>query len=215
MSKGSRFGVHRFAFSAPQADESGLAQIASASIVAYLRSMDIDTDFFNLSTIAGPSEIYQPPLTELEKLNVVTYSFEKPKWTVESNNGVIYLKGERQSEHGVNKFILYCGNPKKMVLYIVFDPQGRDDEVMNFAAHSLMVNGQHQKISPLSKVIMNGWFNAMYVLTARQLAAIKNAATLGVIVRPNYEAPIFLGFDSMPFNEGRGKFEGVARACRY
>jgi hypothetical protein len=62
---GSHFGIHRFAFSSPQENGIDLAQVASASIVAYLRSMDIDTDLFTLSTTARPSEIYEPSLQEL------------------------------------------------------------------------------------------------------------------------------------------------------
>ena len=41
------------------------------------------------------------------------------------------------------------------------------------------------------------------------------SGSLGIIIRPSYEAPIFLGFNSMPFHDGKGKFEGVARSCGF
>lgn len=95
LQKGSHFGIHRFAFVSPQSNGMDVAQVASAAVVAYLRSMDIDTDLFTLSTAAGPDEIFEPSLDELKKLNVVTDGFNKPTWSIESNNGILYLKGER------------------------------------------------------------------------------------------------------------------------
>ena len=43
----------------------------------------------------------------------------------ESNGGVVYLKGERDTVYGINKYILMC-NTSKMILHVVFDPQRRD-----------------------------------------------------------------------------------------
>ena len=83
LKNGSHFGIHRFAFSKPEEHSTDVAQIASASIVAYLRSMDIDPDFFTLSTRAGPAEIFEPPRQTLERVNVVTDGFQKPKWSIE------------------------------------------------------------------------------------------------------------------------------------
>jgi hypothetical protein len=91
----SHFGIHRFAFSSPQKNESDIAQMASASIVAYLRSMDIDPDLFTLSTKAGSAEMYEPSKDDLEKLNVVTNGFNRlPGQPVDAT---LYPEGERWS----------------------------------------------------------------------------------------------------------------------
>ncbi len=207
---GSHFGIHRFAFTSPQANGTDLAQVTSALIVEYLRSMDIDPDLFTLSTTAGPDQIYEPSREKLTTLNVVTDGFNKPKWSIESNNGLLYLKGERDTEYGINKFIL-----SGMVLHIIFDPQRHDEEALSAPAHTLMIDNQEYRITAAWKKIMNGWFNSEYVLTMQQLVAIGSAKTVGVIVQSAYGAPLFLGFDSMPFEDGANKLVGLMRSCSF
>jgi hypothetical protein len=209
----SHFGIHRFAFTSPQKNESDMAQIASASIVAYLRSMDIDPDLFTLSTQAGSAEIYEPTKAELEKLNVVTNGFNKPKWSIESNNGLLYLKGERDTVYGINKFIMFCFAPGKMGLHVIFDPQGRQNEVIDFGAHSLMINGQQYAVDPVDKQIANGWFNAEYALSPQQVNLFTNASSVGLVVQMIGSAPVFFGFDNMPFEEGAKKLAGLLNSC--
>ncbi len=115
LTSGSHFGIHRFAFTQTQKNESDVAQIASASIVEYIRSMKVDPDLFSLSTTASPTEIYEPPIADLKRLNVVNSGFTEPVWTMESNNGVVYLKGQRDTVYGINKFLLICEKPPKIV----------------------------------------------------------------------------------------------------
>jgi hypothetical protein len=213
LNRGSHFGIHRFAFTSPQNSESDLAQVASASIVSYLRSMSVDPDCFTLSTRAGPSEIYEPSLQVLEKLNVVNWGFNKPRWSVESNKGYVYLKGERETEYGINKFLMYCPDRQRMALHVIFDPQGHEKELMRFQAHSLVIDGEPRAITPHDKTITNGWFNSTYVLTAEQLSAIRKAKSVGIIIQMAYGAPVFLGFNNMPFEEGAEKLTGLANMC--
>ena len=108
LSKGSHYGVHRFSFPVTSANDTDLAQISSAAIVEYLREMKIDSEFFSTMTQASPSEIVEPSVEVLKELNVVNFGFDKPVWTVESRNGLVYLKGQRDTEYGLNKFILGC-----------------------------------------------------------------------------------------------------------
>jgi hypothetical protein len=213
LKTGSHFGIHRFAFTKPEQHEADLAQIVSASIVTYLRSMGVDPDLFALSTKAGSSDIYEPSVEELAKLNVVNSGFTKPKWTVESSKGIIYLKGERDTVYGINKFMLGCAAQTKMELYIIFDPQRHDEELMSFPAHFLVVDEVNTPISPIFKKIDHGWFNVGYILSPEQIISIRHAKTLGVIVQAAYGAPVFLGFDGMPFDEGGDKLDGLLNSC--
>ena len=217
LKSGSHLGVHRFAFTTPPPQEGAvdIAQIASASIVSYLREMDVDPDFFTLSTKAGSSEIYEPSRPLLEKLNVVNNGWLQPKWSIESTSGFIYLKGERDSWFGINKFIMLCPEKSTMVLHIIFDPQGRQDEVMGLPAHSLVIDGQPQPISPIKKSIENGWFNGEYALTPQQVTSIRRATSVGVILQAVYGAPVFLGFDKMPLKDGSNKLGGLLNSCGF
>jgi hypothetical protein len=106
-----------------------------------------------------------------------------------------------------------CPNRAAIVLHIVFDPQNRDEAVLNFPAHSLVIDGKEEQVSSAWKKVVNGWFNSEYVLTRSQIDALRKAHTVGVIVQPEYGAPIFLGFDKMPFVEGAQKLDGLLVNC--
>jgi hypothetical protein len=165
LASGSHFGIHRFAFTQPQQNEADIAQVASASIVEYIRSMNVDPDLFTLSTRAGPSEIYEPPKVDLERLGVVNSGYAKPAWTLESLSGTIYLKGVQDTVYGINKFMLICEKPSKIVLYVIFDAKNRGNQLLSFKAHSIVIDTTETPILPASTKIVNGWFNAEYVLS--------------------------------------------------
>lgn len=212
LSSSSRYGVHRFYFSKNEAADADLAQVVSAAIVNYLREMGIDTDLFELSTRAGKNEIFEPSKIDLEQLKVVNNGFPEPTWTVESVQGQLYLKGERETSFGMNKFISFCAD-KRLVLYAIIDPQGRDDEVMAMQAHTLVIDDNYFKVSPSDKRIHNRWLHIYLTLSPEQVRLLRNASKVGVIAQWAYGAPVFLGFQSMPFTQGREKFIGLANAC--
>jgi hypothetical protein len=214
MTEGSHFGVHRFYAKDPASGNMDSAQMTSAQIVSYVREMGVDPDFFTLSTYAGAKEIIEPPKAVLEKLNVINYGMGPTTWTMESHQGVLYLKGQRDTQYGINKYMLICGGMDGIVLHMIFDPQGRQDEVMEMHAHSLVIDGQDEPVDVYKPTIENGWFNGVYFLTKSQLSRIMKADTVGVILRWSYEGPVFLGFNSMPFAEGREKLIGLVNNCK-
>ncbi len=219
LNKDSHYGVHRFAFSQPQEGGVDSAQIASALIVSYLREMDIDPELFNLSTMAANKDIYEPEMEVLERLNIVNNGNTQPKWTVESSDGYLYLKGERDNIRGTQKFIIYCSQGKPF-LSIFFDPQNRDRELMFFSAHTLMIDHMEYPIQFLSRNIPpmtaaggTPLFHANYQLTAEHIRHLLVAKEVGVIVRMTYEAPIFFGFQDMSFKDGANKLIGIMNTC--
>ena len=162
---------------------------------------------------SGKNAVYEPSRAELERSLVVNNGVTSPKWSIESTGDSLYFKGERQTSFGVNKFIILC-EKRHLSLYAIFDPQGRETEVMNFGANSLVIDGQRSPISPLSERIQNHWFNGFYNLTPAQWNSISNAKTVGITRQMTYESPIFLGFDSMPISDGKPKLIGFMRGCR-
>jgi hypothetical protein len=187
----------------------------SAMVVSFLREMDIDTELFSLTTLAGRDELLEPSREKLKALRVVNDGFEEPKWTIESSSGLLYLKGERDTEHGINKFILLCDRKIGVMLHVIFDPQGRNEEVVRLPAHSLVINDNDAPISPVGVEMKNGWFNAHYSLSPKQVRELRNATSVGLIVRHSYKAPIFLGFNHLPFEDGARKLNGILNSCRY
>ena len=119
----------------------------------------------------------------LERLNVINNGFSRPVWTIESAQGKLYLKGERSTAlSGINKFMIFCddGTP---LLYTIFDPVGRDKEVMAMPAHSLMIDGRVYPVKAVSREMKNGWFNSVYRLSNRETGALRSANHVGLVVR--------------------------------
>lgn len=209
----SRFGVHRFYATKPGDLTADTAQMLSAFIVTYMKEMDIDVEFYRLSTLAGGDDIHEVPHATLERIGAVNKGFERSKWTIEGNNDLVYLKGERNTTFGINKFIVYCG-AKQPFLHVIFDPQGRTDEVMQLGQHDLVIDGQNIAVTPTAKDIKNGWYNGVYNLSPRLLTAIAHAQTVGMMLRPTSQAPIFLGFDKLPLAGGEQKVRSYLSTCR-
>ena len=114
----SAYGVHRFyGDSSLNADN---AQVASSIIIQYMRDMGVDPALFSEMTKAERNDVNILQSSRLETLNVVNNGRERTKWSIESGGEGLYLKGERNTSNGINKFILLCvkGN---VVLYIIFD----------------------------------------------------------------------------------------------
>jgi ATP-dependent protease ClpP protease subunit len=212
MIKGSLFGVHRFSFTKASPDDVGVAQVAAGAILSHLRSLDVNTELFNLSTKAPSTDILNVEHARLRELEIVNDGFGRTKWTIEGVGGDIYLKGERETSYGVNKLIFSCP-PNEPFIYLVFDPQGRQSEVMSLRSHSLVIDDKYYSIAPYEKEIRNGWFNAFYRMTRQIHSRLRNAREIGIIIRASDNSGLFLGFDSMPFAEGHEKFEAVFRRC--
>jgi hypothetical protein len=211
LTKGSRYGVHQFASTS---GSEGGAQIASAAIVEYIRSMDVDTELFSLSVSAGPSGMNEIDAQTLGRLNVVNNGMTRPVWSIESV-GQLYFKGERTTAvSGINKFILLCSEDRKLGLYAIFDALGRDDEMMKMSAPSLHINHQVYRLDVMNKMIKNGWFNGIYKLTNREIQALRSAQRVGVTIQFSYDAPVFFGFDDMPVADGKQKLLGFINQCR-
>ena len=121
----SVYGVHRFyGDSSLNADN---AQVASSVIIQYIRDMDVDPALFSEMTKAGRDEVNFLPRSRLEALNVINNGVDKTKWSIESGGGGLYLKGERNTSNGINKFLLIC-DKGNLELYVIFDPVGRGEE---------------------------------------------------------------------------------------
>lgn len=65
--------------------------------------------------------------------------------------------------------MLICERGHKLVLHIIFDAKNRDEQLLAFPAHSLVIDGKEAPISPAFKTVANGWFNSEYTLTAKQV----------------------------------------------
>lgn len=214
MPEASKFGVHRFYWTKKGADDADVAQMLAGLVTSYMKDMDVDVELFRLSTLKGGDEILEIDRMALERLNVVNNGFERPRWSIEGANNLVYLKGERDTIYGINKFIIYCAAAASPILHVIFDPQGREDEVMHLNKHDLVIDGRNIPIAPHSREIKNGWFNGIYPLNARQTSSIVQAKSVGMILRHAGESPIFLGFDHLPLQGGEQKVSSFLASCQ-
>ncbi|MEY9120761.1 hypothetical protein [Bradyrhizobium yuanmingense] len=213
LNQGSRYGVHQFKSLHASDGVEGTAQVVSALAVEYIRSMDVDPDLFTLSAAASANGMHEIDKATLERLNVVNNGRTRPVWTIESTDGQLYLKGQRTTaESGINKFILYCEG-RRAVLLAIFDALRRDTELMNMAAHSLLIDSQVYPMSADSKRIQNGLFNVVYKLSQKEIVALRKGENVGVAVQAAYDAPIFLGFEGMSIGSGKPKLIGMLNQC--
>jgi hypothetical protein len=211
----SVYGVHRISGNGDFGPDA--AQVASSMVVQYIREMGGDTDLFDEMTRAGREEINVLSKRHLEALGVVNNGVERARWSIESGGEFVYLKGERNSIDGINKFMLICGK-RQLALYFVFDPVGRGDEVLRMGSQSLMVDDQSIPISNLKSApvqLHNGWVNASFRITPDLLQRIRSAKTVGIAFQYFDGHPLFLGFQGMEItSDGRKKLEGLVATCR-
>jgi hypothetical protein len=216
ISKESEYGVHRFYFADKGDQHADVAQIVSAAVVQYIRDMDVDPDLFSEMSMAGKSEIITLPQEELIRLKVINNGVKQTAWTIESIDEGLYLRGQRETYRGINKFILACGPKGAVILVTIFDPEHREDEIRKMKAISLAINGDLTPIADhliSGPDVVNGWINTSFMLDERLLNSIRGAKTVGIAFQYAYEAPVFLGFDDMNFGDGAKKLPGFLNAC--
>jgi hypothetical protein len=214
---GSVFGIHRFYSNKQTRQDADLAQMMSALVVEYIRSMDVNTEIFTLASRAGRDQIVTPSPEVLVRLNVVNNGTRPAKWSIESVPHGIYLKGEQQTPNGTNKFMITCAPGEPVGLFAIFDAGMNVEDRMNFNAEMLMIDSAKISLAGRREGIKsaNGKINLSYYVDAAILNAIGKARTVGILLQPTTEATIHLGFESMPFDEGRAKLPGFLQVCKH
>ena len=211
---GSSYGIHRFHSDKETAD---LAQMMSAVVVEYIRAMGVNTELFLIASRAGRDEIVTPSQDILVRLNVINNGAKPAKWTIESVPNGIYLKGEQQTGNGINKFMITCTPGEHVGLYTIFDAGTNVEDAMNSSAETLMVDSTKISLAGRreSRKSVNGKINLSYSVDATILNAISNAKTVGILLQPATEAATHVGFEGMPFDEGRAKLPGFLQVCKH
>lgn len=215
LTTGSAYGVHRFYFSKPTGADSDVAQMLSAVVVQYIRDMGANPDLFAEMTLSSKEEITIIPEQELERLNVVNNGHSPVTWTVVSADGVVYLKGQRNTAFGVNKFLLACTTDGTN-LTIVMDPLGSDNPLPPTSAITLVLDEKQYPIEANMNhppELYNGSVFIGFLLTPDIVRALEVAHKVGVEFQFARDAPSFVGFLDMDFDDGASKMSGVLRGC--
>jgi hypothetical protein len=208
---GSRYGVHRFTLGESSARGIDDAQILSASVVEYVRSMEVDTEFFSIASECPADDILELPHETMKRLNVVNGGIKLTKWTVESIEGALYLKGERDTIYGMQKFLLIFPSKGRMYIHIIFDGGQNAEEIMNMWSDHLLIDGELIPLHDLrvSRFNDHGRINLTYRITREILTKFGNASSIGYYLQHSAEAAVFVGYDSFPFDDARAKLPGL------
>ena len=217
IDKKSSYGVHRFSFTEDLPDASDRAQVLSAVVVQYLRDMDVDPGLFNKMTIAGRESMLVLDQEDLAKYRVTHTGYEDTKWTLESIRGYLYLKGERVTPRGMNKFIIACQGGSVTHVMVLFDPEGRSDEIRSMQVLILNIDEERVIIQISDRrtpKMENGIVNCDFTIDDATLRKMMNARSVGVCFQYTVDSPFFLGFDRMDISSGIDKLKALINNCR-
>lgn len=217
---GSIYGVHRFYWEAGTGGNAPSAEILSAAVVEYIQSMGVDPKIFSIATEAGRSQMVIPSHRVLLALRVVNNGQLPTKWTIESysRDGVqgMYLKGQRETDNGINKFIIACQVGAPMFLMAIFDVGQNGKQVMSWPVNWLFVDNKDIRIDRFleSKSIKNGEMVIAYRIDNALLRDISGAKTVGVGLQGGVGAAVYSGFNHMSFKGGAKKLPGYLSVCQ-
>jgi hypothetical protein len=214
ITHGSEYGVHRFYFSKPAGTDSDVAQMISAAVVQYIRDMGADPELFSAMTVAGKENIALIPEKELKRLNVINDGQTPTVWSVESTNGLLYLKGQRDTAFGINKFLLACTS-EGVDLTVVMSPLPNDPLPPTTAVSLVTDDKRYPLEDHIAKApeLNNGSVFTSFILPPDLVQAMQIAHKVGIEFQFVRDAPTFAGFLDMDFDDGANKMSGVLRGC--
>jgi hypothetical protein len=173
--------------------------------------MGVDTELFTIASDVPSDDILVIPKGTLNRLNVTNNGLKRPRWTIESIEGALYLKGERETIYGINKYLVIFPGKDNAYVHVIFDGGQNAEAAMMMEADRLVFDKELFPAGEIRVSRMNdcGRINAMYLLTPELLEKMLKAKTVGLCLQFATDAPLFLGFDNLPFEEGAAKLPGL------
>jgi hypothetical protein len=207
------FGVHQFTFPLAQGHDVpkhflARSQTLSARLSEYISDMGISPKFLLLSAATLSDKMQIVSKSKLERLGVVTGGQTAVTWTLEANNGISYVKGERDSIYGHHKVMLCYQKDIGFYFHAVVETQNRSDELLNFDLVEIVINDENTRLDISAEVTRTEHGKYINVISrisddaARQIAF---SDSFGVQIRFSSEAEVFLGIAAMDTMDGQGK----------
>ena len=193
---GSKIGVHRFHSTTTSDDDMDIAQVMSATITNYLQEMDVDVGLFDRMSKVGKNELYLLNDNELKDLDVINGGQFSAKWTIEVFDGLIYLKGEQKTRHGIGKALFYCGSTGQLLFTALYEAGRNAKKIVDTTgSYSIRFDGDFvplaKPIYPLN--IENGYIRATFMLSPDHIRRLLTATSVGWAAHPQ-NPELFYGF---------------------
>jgi hypothetical protein len=186
--------------------------------------MEVNPLLFTFMAEVGSDDIKLLSDDDQVRLNVVNNGQEPALWTLESLQGILYLKGTRPTWRGMNKFLIICDPRSGPFLQIHFNAERRGKEILGFQVHNLVIDGEYPDPQILSitrlldgKTILNSAdvISANYWLTPELFKKISRARSVGIAMKPSEDSRIFMGYYGVKFADGATKLAGLMNACPF
>lgn len=181
----SRLGVHRFWTASSDAADADTAQIISASIVTYMRDMQVDVGLFERMTRVGRDRILLLGKRELAQLRVTNDGRMRAKWTLDARDGEDRLRGEQQTWRGKGTVVLSCeqGGISFRPTLELDDPTALESD--SVTQHLIGFGRGYLPLGdPLDPVdVQDGRLSAHFLLDAQQVKELTHAASVGYAAR--------------------------------
>ena len=217
-SNGNKFSLRKLFKSGMLKEIDESSRVLRARLTNYFDKMGIEKKPVFRIIEKGAHGEFDISEGDLKKSRIVNGGYAKEKWSVKAapNGTAMYLLGERDTVYGIQKFIVWCAAQNDLRLYIVFDPQGRQEEVMQFGAQSLELDGAvipYEKFATGRPKIVNGWLNADYKIPIEIAKKIGEADSVGFHFQYSREGAVFLGISELGFREGKALYKGIKHSC--
>jgi hypothetical protein len=188
--------------------------MVSATIVNYVRDMQVDVGLFDRMSRAGKDQILVLPQTDLEKLRVVNQGRLAAEWSFDSLNGTTYLKGAQETALGSGEIALSC-REHQAIFHVRFDAGENADAVSDpMSEHTIRFGtGTLPLGEPLAPVaIKDGSVTAEFALTGQQVQQLRLSSNVGYAsrLRPSNARAGFM-IDTLGSNPE--KISGFLRSC--
>ncbi|MDB5600974.1 MAG: periplasmic protein-like protein, partial [Xanthobacteraceae bacterium] len=212
----NKFGVHRFTVGDEGTVAVNNAQILSASVIEYIKSMEVSTELFSLASEVDASDILVIPEETLLRLNIVNNGIKPPKWSIEALPDGLYLRGEQETVFGYNKFIVAFPPDDRPFFHFVVGLGKNANDAINMPTDRMVLDREYVEMYDLRIERFNneGYVNAIYAAEDRLLDQLVTAKRVGICFQWSSEGAVFLGFDNMPFEEGAEKLKGLLAMYR-
>ena len=170
--------------------------------------MGISAQFLILSAEVASDQIRLVGKEKLEEIGVVTGGQTGVNWSLEANNGVSYVKGERDCLFGHHKVMLCYNREIGFCFWAVIETQGRAVELLNHGLVEIVLNGEEVRLDVSSRVERGEfgiYINVFARITENEAEQIAFSKSFGVQIRFSTLSEMFLGIGAMDTTEGQMK----------
>ncbi len=213
--QGASFGVHRFHSIIRDSNGADHAQIIDGMVVSYLAEMGIKSEMLELASKTSPQEIQLLSEEKLKALWIVNNGALPPLWTIETNDGVNYMRGMQEKRTGSGKVTFNCLRNGELFFTGYFGPIKNWEEIKETSgSQSIIIDSVHHDLGKMDILAMNRMLMSFYRLPKKLSDKVKAAnSSIGWALNSTSVRGTFRGITVDLDSEGLTKFRSFLKSC--